>query len=110
MGIDEGTPSQTSSWSIAADGPLITRRESLVVRFAYYSFVDPFNHKNENCGAFITKLRAGASPCACYRVHVHLAGEPEPATARGKLTRPGRLAKKGCCRGLVRRAPGCTRT
>ena len=67
------------SWSVAADGPLITRRESLVVHIACCCFVDPFNHKNGNCGAFITELQAGASLCACLRSHVRSVGPVELA-------------------------------
>ena len=50
-------PTITSSWSVVADGPLITKEEGLVVHFACCGFVDSFKHGNGNCGAFVTELR-----------------------------------------------------
>ena len=74
-------PPMMSSWSIEVDGPLITRRESLVVDIAFCCFVDPFNCENGNCSALRIELQTCASLCACRRGHVHLAGAAEPAAA-----------------------------
>ena len=49
-------PTVTSSWSVAADGPLISRRESLVVHIACNFFFVSFNHESGNCGALVTEL------------------------------------------------------
>ena len=68
-------PTVTLAWSVAANGPLITKMAILGVRFACPSFVDCFIHENGNCGVVVIARRrarhsaAGAEPmCALQRV------------------------------------------
>ena len=50
-------PTLTLAWSVAADGPLITRMTIPVVCFSCGYFVDCFYHGNGNSGAFVTARR-----------------------------------------------------
>ena len=55
-------PAVTSSWSVVADDPLITKEEGLVVHFACCDLFDSFNQGNGNCGAFVIELGQARHP------------------------------------------------
>ena len=112
----EATRGDVASWSVAADGSLITKEVILVVRFAWCRFVDCFIHGSGNCGVVVIARKRARHPAHGRRAHVRSAAEAEMASRGRSLARQKaspspsawslaelRVASETPCRGAVPR-------